>query len=327
MGKSWLKKWNPQIDWEKNKISFCFKGKEIQLESYKEGKITRPLLSAIHLKKAARKGCPLYAVSMKPVTEDKEREILEKPCDLAKLLKEFHDIFPEELPKGLPPKRAVDHQIETNAKERIPRRPIYRLSFFELRELKKQLADMIEKGFIRPSVSPFGAPVIFVKKKDGSLRMCVDYRGLNKVTRKNGYPLPRIDDLFDQLQGARIFSKIDLRSGYHQVRVAENDIPKTAFRTRYGHYEFLVMPFGLTNAPATFMALMNYIFRPYLDDFILVYLDDILVYSESTEEHINQPAVSFPTAASTPTIRENEEMRIWKDMCGTFRTYAVPKRN
>uniref|UniRef100_A0A2N9IE13 Integrase catalytic domain-containing protein n=1 Tax=Fagus sylvatica TaxID=28930 RepID=A0A2N9IE13_FAGSY len=135
----------------------------------------------------------------------------------------------------------------------------------ELKELKEQLQDLLDQGFIRPSASPWGAPVLFVKKKDGSMRLCIDYRELNKVTIRNKYPLPRIDDLFDQLRGSEVFSKIDLRSGYHQLRVKEEDIPKTAFRTRYGHYEFLVMPFGLTNAPAVFMDLMNRVFHEYLD--------------------------------------------------------------
>ncbi|GJY73104.1 putative nucleotidyltransferase, ribonuclease H [Tanacetum coccineum] len=154
-----------------------------------------------------------------------------------------------------------------------------------MQELSVQLQELQDKGFIRPSHSPWGAPVLFVKKKDGALRMCIDYRELNKLTIKNRYPLPRIDDLFDQLQGARYFSKIDLRSGYHQLRVHKDDIPKTAFRTRYGHFEFTVMPFGLTNAPAVFMDLMNRVCKPYLDKFVIVFIDDILVYSKSKDEH------------------------------------------
>ena len=153
----------------------------------------------------------------------------------------------------------------------------------ELRELKAHLEELLSKGLIRPSISPWGALVLFVKKKDGSLRLCIDYRQLNKVTIRNQYPLPRID--YYQLQGSRVYYKIDLRSGYHQLRVQEGDVPKTTFRTRYRHYEFLVMPFGLTNAPAAFMDLMNRVFQPYLDRFVIVFIDDILVYSGSSEEH------------------------------------------
>ncbi|KAA0052217.1 hypothetical protein E6C27_scaffold207G00280 [Cucumis melo var. makuwa] len=159
----------------------------------------------------------------------------------------------------------------------------------ELKELKVQLQELVDKRYIRPSVSPWGAPMLFVKTKDGTLRLCIDYRQLNKVTIRNKYPLPRIDDLFDQLRGAVVFSKIDLRSGYHQLKVRELDIPKIAFRTRYGHYEFLIIPFRLTNAPAVFMDLMNRIFHQYLDQFVIVFIDDILVYSvdkKSHEEHL-----------------------------------------
>ena len=161
----------------------------------------------------------------------------------------------------------------------------YRLAPPEMKELFEQLQELLGKEFIRPSSSPWGAPTLFVKKEDGSQRMCIDYRELNKLTVKNRYPLPRIDDLFDQLQGASWFSKIDLRSGYHQMRVREADIEKTAFRTRYGHYEFVVMPFGLTNAPAAFMDLMNRVCGPMLDRSVIVFIDDILVYSKTKEEH------------------------------------------
>nr|GFC07538.1 putative reverse transcriptase domain-containing protein [Tanacetum cinerariifolium] len=147
------------------------------------------------------------------------------------------------------------------------------------------LKELSDKGFIRPSSSLWGAPVLFVKKKDGSFWMCIDYQDLNKLTVKNHYPLPRIDDLFDQLQGSSVYFKIDLRSGYHQLRVREEDIPKTAFRTRYGHYEFQVMPFGLTNAPAVFMDLMNWVCKPYLDKFVIVFIDDILIYSKDEKDH------------------------------------------
>ncbi|GJU30022.1 putative reverse transcriptase domain-containing protein [Tanacetum coccineum] len=163
----------------------------------------------------------------------------------------------------------------------------YRLAPSEMQELSNQLQELADRGFIRPSTSPWGAPVLFVKKKDGSFRMCIDYRELNKLTVKNRYPLPRIDDLFDQLQGSSVYLKIDLRSGYHQLRVRDEDIPKTAFRTRYIHYEFQVMPFGLTNAPAVFIDLMNRVCKPYLDKFVIVFIDDILIYSRNKEEHAN----------------------------------------
>ncbi|GJU50327.1 putative reverse transcriptase domain-containing protein [Tanacetum coccineum] len=172
------------------------------------------------------------------------------------VVREFLEVFPKDLP-GLPPIRQVEFQIDLIPGATPVARAPYRLAPSEMQELSNQLQELADRGFIRPSTSPWGAPVLFVKKKDGSFRMCIDYRELNKLTVKNRYPLPRIDDLFDQLQGSSVYSKIDLRSGYHQLRVRDEDIPKTAFRTRYGHYEFQVMPFGLTNAPAVFMDLMN----------------------------------------------------------------------
>lgn len=211
---------------------------------------------------------------------------------LAPLLKEFSDVTAP-LPAGLPPKRQIDHAITLLSEERPPSRSPYPMGATELAELSKQLTELAEKGFIRPSLSPYGAPVLFVKKKDGSMRMCIDYRALNKLTVKNKYSLPRIDELLDRLHGAKLFSKLDLAQGYNQVRILDADIPKTAFTTRYGHFEFTVMCFGLTNAPATFQRLMNEIFRPHLDQFVVVYLDDILVYSKTPEDHVRHLRTVF----------------------------------
>lgn len=202
------------------------------------------------------------------------------------LLNQYKDVFPDQLPNELPPQRDIDHKIELEPNSVPPCRNSFRMSESELAELRAQLKELTEQGFIQPSKSSYAAPVLFVKKKDGSIRMCVDYRALNKITIKNKYPLPRTDELFDRLQGAKYFSKIDLRSGYHQVRIHTDDIHKTAFSTRYGLFEFLVLPFGLTNAPATFMHLMQSIFLPHLDNFVIVFLDDILIYSKTKEEHI-----------------------------------------
>ncbi|GJS64395.1 putative reverse transcriptase domain-containing protein, partial [Tanacetum coccineum] len=214
-------------------------------------------------------------------TEDKSKE---KRLEDVPIVQDFSNVFPEDLP-GLPPTRQVEFQINLIPGVAPVARAPYRLAPSEMKELSEQLKELSDKGLIRPSSSPWGAPVLFVKKKDKSFRMCIDYRELNKLTVKNHYPLPRIDDLFDQLQGSSVYSKIDLRSGYHQLRVREEDIPKTAFRTRYGHYEFQVMPFGLTNALAVFMDLMNWVCKPYLDKFVIVFIDDILIYSKNKQEH------------------------------------------
>ena len=212
--------------------------------------------------------------------EDEERPYL----DLPRVVCKYVDVFPDELP-GLPPQRVVDFGIELHSGTS----PIYmtphRMAPVELQELSVQLQELLDKGFIRPSTSPWGAPILFAKKKDKTLRLCIDYRQLNRVTIKNRYPLPRIDDFFDQLRGEQVYSKIDLCTSYHQLRVRDTNIPKTAFKTRYGHFEFTVMPFGLTNVPSAFMDLMHRIFQPYLDQFVVVFVDDILIYSQSEWEH------------------------------------------
>ena len=194
--------------------------------------------------------------------------------DLPRVVCEYKDVFLDELPR-LPPHRDVDFCIELHPGTSLISMTPHRMAPVELQELKLQIQELLDKGFIRPSTSPWGASILFAKKKDKTLRFCIDYRWLNRVMIKNRYPLLRIEDLFDQLRGARVYSKIDLRTSYHQLRVREADIPKTSFRTQYRHFEFTVMPFELTNAPTAFMDLMYRVFQPYLDQFVVVFVDDI----------------------------------------------------
>ena len=277
LGMPWLERVNPQIDWRTKSLTFERENDRHTLQSDS----TLHLLAGVELARAIRKKQVVsgYVVKLAELNEPAATTKRSHP-----VLEEYRDVF-EPLPARLPPQREMDHRIELVPGAVPQSRPTYRMSPAELDELKKQLDQLLASGFIQPSKSPFGAPILFVKKKDGSMRMCVDYRALNGVTIKNSYPLPRIDELFDRLQGARVFSKIDLVSGYHQIRIHPEDVPKTAFRTRYGHFEFLVLPFGLTNAPATFMHMMHHIFRPMLDRCVLIFLDDILIFSRNMEEH------------------------------------------
>ncbi|GBG59668.1 hypothetical protein CBR_g49933 [Chara braunii] len=182
--------------------------------------------------------------------------------------------------------RDVEYSIQLVPDYRVHHQAPYRLSIPEATKLKRQLEELLRLGFIKPSNSPWGAPVLFARKADGTLRLCIDYRSLNRYTVKNSYPMPRSDELFDRLADNRFFTKIGLHNGYHQIRVAAPDQPKTAFRSRFGQYEFTVMSFGLTNSPATFQRAMHDIFRDILEQYVLVYLDDILVYSRTLEEHL-----------------------------------------
>ncbi|GJV19387.1 putative reverse transcriptase domain-containing protein [Tanacetum coccineum] len=237
-----------------------------------------------------------------------EKKSDEKRLEDIPIVREFLEVFLEDLP-GLPPVRQVEFQIDLIPGATPIARAPYRLAPSEMQELSNQLHELADRGFIRPRTSPWGAPVLFVKKKDESFRMCIDYRELNKLTVKNRYPLPRIDDLFDQLQGSSIYSKIDLRSGYHQMRVRDEDIPKTTFRIRYGHYEFQVMPFGLTNALAVFMDLMN---RKLCEAPILALPegnDDFVVYCDASHQGLGAVLMQREKviAYASRQLKPNEE--------------------
>ncbi|KAK1649274.1 hypothetical protein QYE76_067079 [Lolium multiflorum] len=228
------------------------------------------------------------------------------------VVNEFQDVFPKELP-GMPPDREIEFTIDLIPGTTPIAQPPYKMGPKELVELKAQIDELEQKGFIQESVSPWGTPVIFVDKRDGGKRMCGDYMNLNNVTIKNKYPLPRIKYLFDQVQGAGVFSKIDLRSGYHQIKIKKEDVPKTAFVSRYGHHEYLVVPFGLTNAPAIFMNLMNKIFMKYLDKFVIVFIDDILIYSKDKEEHAKHLKIVLQILREHQLYAKFSKCKFWLD--------------
>ncbi|XP_038973019.1 uncharacterized protein LOC120105044 [Phoenix dactylifera] len=247
------------------------------------------LVSACQARRMVNACQKFVLVMIRPIEFENKVSALTMSCrelesQMGKLLGEHAGLFKEAC--GLPPKRAVEHEIQLISDSTLPNLGMYRNSVLENEEIKRQVNELLEGGVIKPSSSPCGSPVVLVPKKDGGWRMCIDYRALNKITIKNRYPLPRIDDLLDQLKHATVFTKLGLKSGYYQVRIRDDDTWKTAFKTRQGLFEWLVMPFGLCNAPATFMRLMNDALRPYIDDFVIVYLDDILIYSRSWEEHL-----------------------------------------
>ena len=306
LGMDWLSRHRATLDCYKKEVKLHRPWKlEVKFRGIRR-ELSSNIISAMTVQRMLRKGCQGYLAYV--VETGKEGTMV----DEIPVVREFPDVFPDDI-VGLPPDREVEFTIDLILGTEPISIPPYRMAPAELRELKAQLEELLSKGFIRPSISPWGAPVLFVKKKDGSLRLCIDYRQLNRVTIRNQYPLPRIDELFDQLQGSQVYSKIDLRSGYHQLRVQESDVPMIAFRTRYGHYEFLVMPFGLTNAPAAFMDLINRVFQPYLDRFVLVFIDDILVYSGSSEEHSEHLRIVLQTLRERQLYAKLSKCQFWLD--------------
>ncbi|KAL4022839.1 hypothetical protein IC575_016585 [Cucumis melo] len=280
--------------------------------------VSRSLISILKAEKLLRKGCTSFLAHIVVVQREKF-----KPEDVP-VVKELLDVFPVDL-SGLPPNKEIEFTIELLLGTVPISQAPYRTAPSELKELKIQLQELVDKGYIRPSVSPWGAPVLFVKKKDGTLRLCIDYRQLNKITIRNKYPLLRIDDLFDQLRGATLFSKIDLRSGYHQLKVKESDIAKTTFRMRYRHYEFRVMSFGLTNAPAVFMDLMDRIFHQYLDQFVIVFIDDILVYSVDREAHEEHLRIVLQAVRDKQLYTKFSKCEFWLEQVVFFRHVVSTK--
>ncbi|MCO5613478.1 hypothetical protein L7F22_067755 [Adiantum nelumboides] len=289
LGAPWFDRLATSIKFPERKISFKFREKDMYINAQESGS-SIPLVNHQAFDKSIKSSISVYMIFVKDslngvdVTQVNENG-MQVDLELSNFLNQFQDVFIDDIPGELPPKRGDDdHMIELIPGSSPPNKPPYRVSQAQQEEIMRQVNKLVEKGMVRPSSSPFCSPVLLVQKKDGAYHMCVDYRALNRITIKNRFPVPRVEDLFDKLQGSTYFSRIDLKSGYHQIRIVDEDIVKTAFCTSFGLYEYLVMPFGLTNAPATFNRMMERIFRPHRN-FTGVFFDDVIIYSKTIEEH------------------------------------------
>ncbi|MCO5576395.1 hypothetical protein L7F22_030205 [Adiantum nelumboides] len=298
LGAPWFDRLAASIKFPERKISFKFKEKDMYINA-QESSSTIPLVNDQAFDKSIKSSIYTYMIfnkdSLNGVNETQvdNESGMQEDLELSNFLNQFQDVFIDDIPRELPPKRGDDdHMIELIPGSSPPNKPPYRVSQAQQEEIMRQVNELVEKKMVKPSSSPFCSPVLLVQKKDGTYRMCVDYRVLNRIIIKNRFPMPRVEDLFDKLQGSTYFSRIDLKSGYHQIRIVDEGIVKTRFRTTFGLYKYLVMPFGLTNAPATFNCMMERIFLPHRN-FAGVFFDDVIIYSKTIEEHKEHLKVIF----------------------------------
>ncbi|XP_031745972.1 uncharacterized protein LOC116406393 [Cucumis sativus] len=311
-----------EVDWKNLTMTFLHNGKKVKIKG--DPSLTKAMVGLKNMIKSWRDSdqgflieCRAMETMYEPPEDNGIEEVLAVDEAVSDVLKKFEDVFT--WPETLPPRRSIEHHIYLKqGTDPVNVRP-YRYGYQQKAEMERLVEEMLSSGVIRPSNSPYSSPVLLVRKKDGSWRFCVDYRVLNSVTIPDKFPIPVIEELFDELNGARWFSKIDLKAGYHQIRMASGDIEKTAFRTHEGHYEFLVMPFGLTNAPSTFQSLMNTVFKPYLRKFILVFFDDILIYSKNLEVHLTHLGLALEI------LRRNELYANRKKCSFAPRTRGLPR--
>ncbi|MCO5608354.1 hypothetical protein L7F22_062562 [Adiantum nelumboides] len=322
LGAPWFDRLAASIKFPERRISFKFRKKNMYIDAQESGN-TIPLVHTHAFDKSIKSSISVYMIFVKDSLSDVSKTQVnesgsKEDLELSKFLNQFQDVFIDDIPGELPPKRGDDdHAIELIPGSSPPNNPPYRVSQAQQEEIMRQVNELVENGMVRPSSSPFCSPVLLVHKKDGTYRMCVDYRAINKITIRNRFPVTRIEDLFDKLQGSTYFSRIDLKSGYHQIRIVNEGILKTAFRTTFGLYEYLVMPFGLTNDPATFNRMMERIFRPHRN-FTRVFFDDMIIYSKSMEEHkkhlqLNISSMDFLSTMSScfasPTHKDVRQIR------------------